>query len=480
MGSFHACQNRLPDVVIPASVLPVHNAYDCYQSALQVYKTPIYLAPGTAVDFHLDNYKDQYGKPADFPGYEYNRRYPLSRKQIFLQKNAEAIRLVRQGLSLPYVHPSEQDLPKKISRGTYSDLARLLLVEAHAYAQAGNWDKSCDSLLDILRLGYQVPHGGALITALRGRTIRSLAIREFRWVLPRLSASRARHAIRQIEQWQKSQVTAEQTLKNEKREMQANILALLKTRDLRPLYVVYGCGPEPCDVPEEQYQNDLDRLPILLQMRLSWMNKKRIFDEYTRCMDYQIERMKQPYPLRSSAWPFPDSSDGAQNMMYPRFLNTPNELHLAEARENLLLAHLALLICKKENGSYPANLEALVPRYLSKVPFDPFSNKQTLRYRPEPRAYIVREQTELTEKYQSKEAPNEPPSASPAPLPASAFRTLKTWGKVPFTLYSIGPDARDNGGKPYQNPRNRESGLNGLDYESSLAEKCDIVSGINW
>jgi hypothetical protein len=55
----------------------------------------------------------------------------------------------------------------------------------------------------------------------------------------------------------------------------------------------------------------------------------------------------------------------------------------AEARLRLLFAELAARRYRLEEGREPSNLEALVPRYLPKVPVDPYSGRP-IRYRLDP------------------------------------------------------------------------------------------------
>jgi hypothetical protein len=102
------------------------------------------------------------------------------------------------------------------------------------------------------------------------------------------------------------------------------------------------------------------------------------------------------------------------------------------ALDRLLVTQLALQAYKGEHGAYPAYLSDLVPRYLSRVPDDPFSDGQPLRYR-------------------------------------------RTGGK--YLLYSIGPDAKDDGGRPiFETITNPPSYNIWMDPN----ETGDIVAGTNY
>lgn len=86
-----------------------------------------------------------------------------------------------------------------------------------------------------------------------------------------------------------------------------------------------------------------------------------------------------------------------------RVVKKSKERHeLVAARLCLLLAEMALRCYQADQGKPAENLQALVPKYLKQMPLDPFSN-QPLVYRP---------------------------------------------GKPHWTLYSLGPDCKDDGGLP--------------------------------
>ncbi len=58
---------------------------------------------------------------------------------------------------------------------------------------------------------------------------------------------------------------------------------------------------------------------------------------------------------------------------------SPLNFALFHARHRLAMAAIALKLYRREQGRYPENLQALVPRYLPQVPTDPFDGKP-LRY----------------------------------------------------------------------------------------------------
>ncbi|MBV9848134.1 MAG: hypothetical protein JO250_00460 [Armatimonadetes bacterium] len=107
-----------------------------------------------------------------------------------------------------------------------------------------------------------------------------------------------------------------------------------------------------------------------------------------------------------------------------------------EAQNALLLTALALRAYRVEHGVYPATLDALIPTYLSRVPDDPFALSGPLRYR------------RVGDKY---------------------------------VLYSVGPDGKDDGGRPIFDASKPAPRPGKRDQRRYVKEdsKGDIVAGVN-
>jgi len=106
-----------------------------------------------------------------------------------------------------------------------------------------------------------------------------------------------------------------------------------------------------------------------------------------------------------------------------------------QTQSSLMLTSLALHAYKLDHGSYPSSLAQLAPAYLESLPADPFAPSGTFKYRRIGNKYL---------------------------------------------LYSVGPDGKDDGGKPiYQSenfgPGDTESSYNIIEMGST----GDIVAGVN-
>jgi hypothetical protein len=92
------------------------------------------------------------------------------------------------------------------------------------------------------------------------------------------------------------------------------------------------------------------------------------------------------------------------------------KLILAQRRGAIL--KLALRLYEIDNGTLPASLTALVPRYLPAVPADPYDGK-SFRYR-----ISAGEQIERESRVEANQPPREPPGVEPFPLSAAQFTAV--------------------------------------------------------
>jgi hypothetical protein len=74
--------------------------------------------------------------------------------------------------------------------------------------------------------------------------------------------------------------------------------------------------------------------------------------------------------------------------MLPAFNKVQQAADRAEQVERNLHVAFALAVVKADEGSYPKELKALVPKYLPQVPNDLFSGK-ALIYRPTEKGYLL-------------------------------------------------------------------------------------------
>jgi hypothetical protein len=157
--------------------------------------------------------------------------------------------------------------------------------------------------------------------------------------------------------------------------------------------------------------------------------KRGLMENLTEGMDQMIREAGQPY---RDAQPVP-VRDRLTDIFLGVFPKGRVRYEAGEAQNALLLAAMALRAYRLEKGSYPGSLDALVTGgYLSKVPRDPFGGAD------------------------------------------HALRCRRT--ESGFLLYSLGPDGKDDGGEPIDNPAAEGNARRNVMADS----KGDVVAGVNF
>ena len=172
--------------------------------------------------------------------------------------------------------------------------------------------------------------------------------------------------------------------------------------------------------------------------KMHLISPRQIYNDYTRYMDAVIAIEKLPWPQQFTV-KIPKKPGDDLNQQMCLDISTYSKVGLKSnnntAVDRMLEIALALHAYDLDHHEYPASLSQLTPTYLPVVPLDPFSNNQPLKYKRNGRTYII---------------------------------------------YSIGPDAVDNGGTPIENsggPTQMPVSERYLVYEQG--QSGDIVFGVN-
>jgi hypothetical protein len=143
--------------------------------------------------------------------------------------------------------------------------------------------------------------------------------------------------------------------------------------------------------------------PVTKKSRFRPVSRRRYMADFLRQMDALSASAKQPYAVAPKVEPPGDVLTGT---LWPVFLHGRFNMAKCETSNTMLMVALALRACRLEKGSYPDSLSQLTPDYIKAIPPDGFGAGEALRYK--------------------KEGAN-------------------------YRLWSIGPDKKDDGGKPADN-----------------------------
>lgn len=323
--------NAPPRVSIPTPRMPSPNALDTYVQAANI------LTGQTGIDAGVNR--------------------PFTAKQrALVEANAHALKLTRQGFTLPY-----RCRPLRSINDTFPEyrqereLARLLTVEGQIKQEQGDWYGAVNSRLDAVRLGADVPHGGVILSDLVGIACQSIGRQRLWDVVDHLTAAQARQAAHRLEAIQTRQVPFVDVLQEEKWSGQSVMMNSFRNPKWQAIDF--------------------------------WHSKRMSMHNYTRYMDTAMKSARQPYALGNTEPPMPHdlmTAFLAPVVTPARLRHTDNE-----GQNALLITALALHAYHLEHGAYPTALSELVPAYLARVPDDPFALSGPVRYRRNGAAFVL-------------------------------------------------------------------------------------------
>ncbi|HEY3282408.1 MAG TPA: hypothetical protein VGN26_09060 [Armatimonadota bacterium] len=348
---------------------------------------------------------------------------PSAETKALLAANAPALARLEPFLTRDYVEPRPSRGADRASYGPIRDLARLLSLRAMAKAGEGRGRTAMDSGLEAVALGLRVPRGAGVSGALWGGALQSIG-REPLWsMVDHLAAEDCRADALRLLRLNRGTVPLWESVQEEKWDVRERLRDQMnRAQDGAPVKPVKS-----------------DLVPLSADVR-PWMARRMLSEAiqaYSDELDVTTEWARRPYAQRGEL-PEPSVSLSPASMTAAILSPVSGELSTPLTKDqvlnDLLAVTLALRAYRLERGAYPERLAQLVPRYLDAVPQDPFARSGDLRYRRSGSGYV---------------------------------------------LYSVGPDTRDDGGRPIDKPLTAQ-GKPRTRYTVLEDSKGDIVAGVNW
>ncbi len=412
--------NRLPAPLPPSHPMPAINARDYYIAA-----------NNALVDTNKINYAGARWIPHTSSDPD-DHLYSLAAKEKLVAENAPALSLLHQGFQYPY-----QEIPSRSFSTAFPhyqhirQMARFLSLDGQVKAAQGDWSGAVSAELDAVQMGETLPRGGPLIGMLVGVACQAIG-RKHAWeAVPHLSGPEAQAARRRLESIRAAHVPFADTMQEEKWGTQSSLRELMAQPDwatqlsagLSGHITTFSQDPKAWagNVASASY------------VRL--IGKGRILTNNAQWMDAAIAQARQPYAAHLPPPPLPN--DLVNQLLLPAY----GKVRLNEVRSDtqnaLLVTTLALQAYHRDHNAYPATLAALVSGYLKAVPTDPFALSGPLRYKLAGAKYV---------------------------------------------LYSVGPDAKDDGGKAIFDPTQPAPSPNNTNDPRRWTmddSKGDVVAGVN-
>ncbi len=351
------------------------------------------------------------------------REMSWAEKEKLVRRNEKAFKLLREGFHYPYYNPPMRTMT--ILFPEYSrirDVCRLLSVDGQIAARRGDYSHAMDSYLDACQAGSMMPKGAPLINMLVGAACEGIGRTRAWEMLDKVDSETARRGTRRVESILRNHVPFADTLTEEKYSLTSGLAELLNRPNWRPslasLFAGTGSSP-PLSI-------------LAMRLKLLTMNRRKIVADCELYLDQCVALSRKPYSQRKP-WPsLPD--DMMIGVLLPVFEKADFRAESNRAADGLLCLSFALRAYMLEHGKYPPDLNALIPGYVSALPVDPFATSGTFRYHLKPGGYV---------------------------------------------LYSIGPDGKDDGGRPGDPSSPDSSASIRARRIMDAGSTGDIVAGVN-
>ncbi len=345
-------------------------------------------------------------------------------KQAMVKANAKALNILREGLKQDCMLPSGMRMIFPDLSGLRK-LSRAVALEALVYKESGENGKAMMTCMDGLEFGNDVAKGGNVLANLASIAYQSIARKNIWGVEERLNLADTRMAIARLNGIISEAVPFKTTMIEESHSfLTVEARLFFNARNWRQQYA------------SADFTNKLlERKPLTLQNRVhysseyaktSGLSRRGLFAGVQNDYAKQIAAAGMSY-VDSTKLKIPGSNK-ISRMIMPVFGKARFKYEDNRCLNDLLLLQLALHAYKLEHGRYPVMLGDLAPGYLKSIPMDPFDTGNSYKYK----------------------------------LTSNGYK-----------LYSLGPDLKDDGGKPViqrDKPNARFVDIDG---------KGDIVAGYN-
>lgn len=332
--------------------------------------------------------------------------------------DSQAVQMLHQGFQHPYQEPTSRVFRQRLPElRSMRALARQLAKQAKADAGQSRWGASVSAGMDAFQMGVAVTHGADHFETSYGINSQYAGEEPLWKVVSHLNAPQARAGARRLEAIRANRVSPVKMLRLQKTSIQRELSQEMCQPNWRDDWIT--TTPPVLTYPRAWRNHALSTLLLRLT------SKEQILTANAEYMNAVIAAVQQPYATHS-AWPQPPSDPVNQLLGMSYYGDLWTETVNLDTQNALLLTAFALRAYELDHKAYPPTLAALVPGYLKAVPTDPFALSGPFGY--------------------------------------------KLFG-AKYVLYSVGPDGKDDGGRP--------SARNNNDWIDS-DNTGDIVAGVNF
>ena len=309
------------------------------------------------------------------PPLEQAQLYTSARRTAFLKSNQRAFDLFERAQNAPLRSRVERNGTSEFADyGKLREFARIKSIEAKEWKWRGKWEKALDSGLDTLQMGRAIEdprNDSPILSSLVGIAMQAIGAHFVRDVPPHLSAVEAKRGAARLEAMLDATPRYSQVLQRDLWRAQTEMLQIATA----------AMHPKDSAVPPLEPRLKAPEEPLTLDEA---MKEVEAINAVLAPIIAQADR-----PFGAIKWPLgatrtePFDETDTASTQYPQIARRGIWNHARRLANNQqLLLRLALRAYRLENGVYPEKLAQLAPKYLKKVPVDPFGKGENWRYKP--------------------------------------------------------------------------------------------------
>ncbi len=401
-------------------VMPNPNAYDTYLRAAEslVDKEQVYDALYTKLDSPslFNSYTPlPHGVPK---ASALTQPYSLAQKRVLIRINSKALSIFKEGLKQDFMLSGSirDDFPK-LSK--IRNLPSLIALQAKVYRESNENGKAMMICLDGLEMGNDIARGAVLFECMISGSMQAIIRNEAWRTVDLLNSMETKQAIGRLESIISQSVPFKSMMIEQSYVTMDDSVRILNDEKWRGNLSSFDLPLGPQTMQESCYYISQYVKTFGASRRGLFVGLKSDYSQLIATTDLSYRNaMKQQT----------SSSNKLSNYLLPNILKVRFKYEYNRCMNDLLLLQLALHAYKLEHSRYPAKLDDLAPGYIKSVPTDRFAVNSEYKYK-------------LTQKG--------------------------------YTLYSLGPDLKDDLGKPPAHPQNPKQ------WWVRIEDKGDIVAGFN-
>ena len=331
--------------------------------------------------------------------------FSLAEKRKILSRYFTSQSWIRRGFAYPFQGPLIASFYESPTYwGEANQLARTFALETQVKTESGDIGGACESALDGIEFGAQLSTSADYRWV--GESSEALARARLWPLIDRLTGSQAKEAARRLEKIDAKHLQFGDLLSEERWSMIARLETAYKRSDWRTVLLGLSSAENSTRAG----------IRVVSFLYMAPYTKTRIMSDYSNVMLKEIRLARQPYTTANESED--PEKQGLHNVVLANLLPSYaqqrfNHLRSSEAPTAMLLAALAVRAYEVDHHRLPDHLSSLVPQYLKSIPADPFGHGTPIGYLP------------------------------------LKHPTLDSKGQVVW-LYSIGPDGKNDGGKPIE------------------------------